>query len=56
MFFGEDSIQYIMVVGAILLLLLIKMLVVRNRVNKQYDDFVHPDLCIEEVKSRVGSP
>jgi hypothetical protein len=44
-----------MVGGAILFLLAIKMLIVKNRVKQQYDAFVHPELCIDEVKARVGS-
>ena len=55
MIFGEKTIQYIMVAGSILFLLALKMFIVKNRVKKQYDSFVHPELCIDELKSRVGS-
>jgi hypothetical protein len=55
MILGENITQYLMVGAAIVLLLLIKSYILRKRVNKQFDQFVHPEMCIDEVKAKVGS-
>jgi len=55
MIWEENYTQYVMLGGAILVLLLIKSLILKKRVNSQYDQFVHPELCIDEVKTKVGS-
>lgn len=52
----ENLTQYGIVIAAIAMLLLIKSYILRKRVNTQFDQFVHPELCIEEVKTKVGSP
>jgi hypothetical protein len=55
MIWQENLTKYVMVVAAIVILLLIKSLILKKRVNSQFDQFVHPELCIDEVKSKVGS-
>ena len=52
----ENVWQYLIVAAAILGLLTIKWFAVRKRVSKQVDGFIHPELCLEELKTKLGSP
>ncbi len=48
--------QYLTVAGAIGFLILLKYWVLRKRVAKQIDTFLHPSLFVKEIERQISTP
>jgi len=53
--FTETWWQYLLIILAVAVLLGLKALSLRTKYNKQLDQFVHPDIFLPEIKTKVTS-